>query len=80
MDKQRIYGIIDDRKEWFARASEAIIIAFHVVPEPHLQRKADEFGVDIRTYRIIYNVLDDIRAARDVAVDRNRSHQKNGWT
>lgn len=56
-------GTVTESDVMLARASEAIIIAFHVVPEPHLQRKADEFGVDIRTYRIIYNVLDDIRAA-----------------
>jgi translation initiation factor IF-2 len=56
-------GTVTESDVMLARASEAIIIAFHVVPEPHIQRRADEFGVDIRTYRIIYNALDDIRAA-----------------
>jgi translation initiation factor IF-2 len=46
-----------------AKASEAVIIAFHVAPDPTIVRKADESGVAIRSYRIIYNALDDIRAA-----------------
>jgi len=56
-------GTVTESDVMLARASEAIIIAFHVVPEPHIQKRADEFGVDIRTYRVIYNALDDIRAA-----------------
>ncbi len=56
-------GTVTESDLMLARASEAIIIAFHVAPEPQLQRRAEDLGVDIRTYRVIYNVLDDIRAA-----------------
>jgi translation initiation factor IF-2 len=56
-------GTVSESDVVLAKASDAIIIAFHVVPEPALQRMADEQGVDIRCYRVIYNVLDDIRGA-----------------
>ncbi|HVP13131.1 MAG TPA: translation initiation factor IF-2 [Phycisphaerae bacterium] len=56
-------GTVTESDVVLAKASEAIIIAFHVAPEPAIQRKADEDGVDIRSYRVIYNALDDIRAA-----------------
>jgi translation initiation factor IF-2 len=56
-------GTVAESDVVLAKASGAIIIAFHVVPDPAIQRRADEDGVDIRTYRVIYNVTDDIRAA-----------------
>lgn len=46
-----------------AQASEAVIVGFHVEPLPEAQQKADREGVEIRTYRIIYSAIDDIRAA-----------------
>ena len=56
-------GTVTESDIVLARASEAIIIAFHVAPDPTIQRMADENGVSIRSYRIIYNALDDIRGA-----------------
>ncbi|MFH1420256.1 MAG: translation initiation factor IF-2 [Planctomycetota bacterium] len=56
-------GSVTESDVVLAGASKAIIIAFHVAPEPAIQRLADEAGVDIRTYRIIYKVIDDIRSA-----------------
>ena len=47
----------------FAKASGAIIFGFHVRPDPAARRSADDQGVDIRTYRIIYEVIDDVTAA-----------------
>ena len=46
-----------------AKAGGAIIIAFYIVPDPSIQKQADAAGVDIRSYRIIYEVIDDIRRA-----------------
>ena len=46
-----------------AEASGAIIIGFHVVPERSVQRLADQKGVEIRTYRVIYHLMDDIKKA-----------------
>jgi len=44
-----------------AEASEAIIVGFNVVPAATARREAEAKGVDIRMYRVIYDLIDDIR-------------------
>jgi len=46
-----------------AEASGAIIIGFNVVPDAPGRQLAQEKGVDIRLYRVIYDVIDDVRTA-----------------
>ena len=46
---------------YLASASGAVIVAFHVVAEDRAQGLADQEGVEIRRYQIIYEVTDDIR-------------------
>ncbi len=46
-----------------AEASGAIIIGFHVVADNNVRRLAEEHRVDIRSYRVIYHVIDDIKKA-----------------
>jgi len=48
-----------------AAASNAIIIGFSVRPEPKATELAQREGVDIRLYNIIYNAIDDIKAAME---------------
>ncbi len=48
----------------FAAASDAIIIGFNVRPQPGVRQMAEREKVDIRLYRIIYQAIDDINAAR----------------
>ena len=43
-----------------AEASEAIIIGFNVVPDPPARALAKEKGVDIRLYRVIYEIIEDV--------------------
>ncbi len=45
-----------------AEASDAVIIAFNVIPDENARRRAEESGVEIRRYDIIYKVTDDLRA------------------
>ncbi|MFQ5501272.1 MAG: translation initiation factor IF-2 [Phycisphaerae bacterium] len=56
-------GSVTESDLVLAEASQAIIIAFGIVPDPAIQKRAELLGVDIRTYRIIYNVSDDIKKA-----------------
>jgi len=56
-------GAVNDGDVALAAASRAIIIAFNVVAEPTTQRAAQEQRVEIRTYRVIYEVEDDLRKA-----------------
>jgi translation initiation factor IF-2 len=46
-----------------ATASEAIVIGFHVRPDAAARRAAESAGVDLRTYTIIMDLLDQVRAA-----------------
>jgi len=46
-----------------AEASGALIIGFNVVPDSSARQMAEEKGVDIRVYRVIYNIIDDVHKA-----------------
>ncbi len=56
-------GNISETDVHLAGASDAIIIGFNVKADGAAQRLAQEEGVDIRYYNIIYKLLDDIEAA-----------------
>ncbi len=56
-------GGITENDVTLAQASDAIVIGFNVVPTPQARDMAEEAGVDIRTYRIIYQVVQDIENA-----------------
>jgi translation initiation factor IF-2 len=44
-----------------ASASEAVIVAFHLLPAPKLRDLAESEGVEIRQYRIIYQIIEDFK-------------------
>ena len=46
-----------------AMASNAIVVGFNVRPDKQARDLAEKEGVDIRLYRVIYDAIDDIRAA-----------------
>ena len=48
----------------FAAASDAIIIGFGVRPQAGVRQAADREKVDVRLYRVIYQAIEDINAAR----------------
>jgi translation initiation factor IF-2 len=56
-------GGINESDVLLAHASDAIIIGFHVVPTEKARTLALDHGVDIRLFNIIYQALDDVRAA-----------------
>lgn len=56
-------GAVSASDVQLADASEAIILAFNVGVEPKARDAAEETGVDIRSYRIIYALLEDIEKA-----------------
>src|SRR5690606_15979194 len=55
-------GGINENDVNLADVSEAVIVGFNVRPEPGARRNAEQLGVEIRTYGIIYELLDDIEA------------------
>ena len=46
-----------------ASASNALIIAFNVRPDNNARRIADTEHIDIRTYRVIYDAINDVKDA-----------------
>jgi translation initiation factor IF-2 len=56
-------GNVSDNDVNLAQTSGAIIVAFNVRVEPSARRMADNAGVDIRHYNVIYEVVEDIEAA-----------------
>ncbi len=56
-------GAVTESDVNLAAASEAIIIAFNVRPRPEARMLAEREGVDVRTYRVIYRAIEDMRDA-----------------
>ena len=60
---RRGVGAITENDVTLAQASNAIVIGFNVVPTAQARGLADEAGVDVRTYRVIYQAVQDIETA-----------------
>ena len=56
-------GAITGTDIMFASASNAIIIGFNVRPDTGARAMAEKENVDVRYYRVIYNAIDDVKAA-----------------
>ena len=56
-------GGINESDVMLASASNAIIIGFNIRPDATIMRKAETEAVDIRLYDVIYNVIDEVKAA-----------------
>ena len=56
-------GAINESDIMLANASNAIVIGFNVRPDPVATEHAERDGVDIRTYRIIYDAIEEIQSA-----------------
>jgi translation initiation factor IF-2 len=62
-------GAISETDIMLASASKAIIIGFNVRPDARVVDIAQQEGVDIKLYDIIYNVIADVRAAMEGLLD-----------
>ena len=58
-------GTINESDVGLANVSDAIIIGFNVRPTPQIRKLAKDDNVDMRFYDIIYDVINDIKAALD---------------
>jgi len=56
-------GAVNETDVTLADASDAIVVGFSVSADPGARRMAEERGVEIRTYRVIYDLVDDMRKA-----------------
>jgi translation initiation factor IF-2 len=58
-------GGISESDVMLAAASEAVVIGFNVRPVGNAAQVADREGVEIRTYSVIYNIIQDLRDAME---------------
>ncbi len=56
-------GAISESDVIFAKASEAIVIGFHVRPDANARSAAEREKVDVRTYRVIYEAVAEVKSA-----------------
>lgn len=56
-------GAVNESDIMLASAANALIIAFNVRPDNNARRIADNEKVDIRTYKVIYDAIGDVKAA-----------------
>jgi translation initiation factor IF-2 len=56
-------GAINESDVELADASQAVIIGFNVVPDEAARSMAEQRRIEIRTYRVIYEIFDDLKKA-----------------
>jgi translation initiation factor IF-2 len=56
-------GAINESDVMLASASNAIVLGFNVKAEPKAAAQAQSAGVDVRNYNVIYEAINDLRAA-----------------
>ena len=63
-------GQISENDVMLASASDAVIVGFQVRPSSEARKLADREGVEINTYSIIYDAIDDIKSAMVGMLDK----------
>jgi translation initiation factor IF-2 len=62
-------GAVSTNDVLLATASDAIVVGFNVRPERNAAELAEKEGVDIRMYTVIYNLMDEMKAAMTGLLD-----------
>ncbi|HIG04990.1 MAG TPA: translation initiation factor IF-2, partial [Planctomycetes bacterium] len=71
-------GEISESDILLADASKAIVIGFHVSAADRARSEADSKGVEIRTYSVIYEIIDDMRKALEGMLAPDVSEEVQG--
>ena len=71
-------GQISENDVMLASASDAIIVGFQVRPSSDARKAADREGVEINTYSIIYDAIDDIKSAMIGMLDKVKKEITTG--
>jgi len=71
-------GGVNESDVYLASSTGAITVAFHVVPEDRAASLAEQEGVQIRRYNIIYNVTDDMKRALEGLLRPERVEVQTG--
>ncbi len=71
-------GAITETDVTLATASNALLIGFNVRPDSNASTIADKEGVEIKTYRIIYDAIEDVKSAMIGMLDPEYKEVVNG--
>ena len=71
-------GAINSSDVMLASASEAIILGFRVKSDTQTSKLAESEGIQIRTYTIIYKLLEDLKAALEGMLEPEEVEEKTG--
>ncbi len=71
-------GAITEADILLATASEAVILGFNVRPDNNIQNVAERENVEIRTYRVIYDIINDVRDALSGMLDPDQKEVVEG--
>lgn len=71
-------GMVTESDVLLAEASKAVIVGFHVQVGSNARLQAKQTGVEIRTYNIIYQVVDDIKLALEGLLEPDQVENVTG--
>ncbi|NLY72278.1 MAG: translation initiation factor IF-2 [Tissierellia bacterium] len=71
-------GAITEADILLATASEAVILGFNVRPDNNIQNVAERENVEIRTYRVIYDIVNDVKDALSGMLDPDQKEVVEG--
>ena len=71
-------GGITESDVLLADASDAVVIGFHVAASPAVRETAEQRQVEIRTYRVIYELIDEVRRAMEGLLDPEQREESLG--
>ena len=71
-------GQISESDVTLADASDAIIVGFQVRPSAAARRQAEQGGVEINTYSVIYDAIDDVKKAMEGMLDKVKKEVVTG--
>ncbi len=71
-------GPITESDVNLAAASDAIIVGFQVRPNPMARRLAEQEGVELKTYSVIYDAIDEIKSALEGMLEPKEVEEVTG--
>ncbi len=71
-------GQISENDVTLADASDAIIVGFQVRPSLTARKQADQAGVEINTYSVIYDAIEDVKSAMEGMLDKETKEVVTG--
>ena len=72
-------GGINNSDVVLADASDAVILGFNVRPDPVSEALAKHTGVEIKTYRVIYDMINEVKAGLEGLLDPEEKEVTQGW-